>query len=225
MDATTREFLQQPVQTRMAAHTGFCLPWLVDERATVTTSPDEQGHLHQIDYNIWLAGLRYESGDVAATKAGAVKYVKDSSSTKCSLSTSLGKWVYPNTETACPWTEANLLVLQHPGGEFSWYLHLEQESVPDRLRTVGAPVHRGDVVGVEGDTGWSTGVHLHFMVTTDYVVGSSGMPWSSTQVAVDFTNGAATLTYADMVSDAEYVRQAVPDTYLWLPDVSSGRVD
>lgn len=223
MDPSTREFLRQPETARLQTHTGFCLPWPVGERATVTTPPSAQGHANQIDYNVWLGGLRYADGRLAATKAGAVKYFKDSSSTQCSWSTSLGKYVYPGTETTCPWTEANLLVLEHPGGEFSWYLHLKQGSVTSRLRAVGQPVHRGDVIATEGTTGWSSGVHLHFMVTTAYAVGASGMPWSNTQVPVDFTNGETTLPYTAMAKDAEFDRLPVWDTYIFLPGVSDDR--
>jgi hypothetical protein len=49
------------------------------------------------------------------------------------------------------------LVLDHGGGLFSMYFHLEDFRVPD-----GAPVRRGEVIGLAGMTGRVTGPHLHW---------------------------------------------------------------
>jgi hypothetical protein len=51
---------------------------------------------------------------------------------------------------------ANYVVLQHADGATTAYKHLNDSSM-----TVGTPVSRGDVIGLSGSTGYSTGPHLH----------------------------------------------------------------
>ncbi|MFG6656771.1 M23 family metallopeptidase [Scandinavium sp. M-37] len=51
----------------------------------------------------------------------------------------------------------NYVVLQHPGGWRSRYLHLDKIIV-----TVGQKVARGNLIALSGNTGRSTGPHLHF---------------------------------------------------------------
>ncbi|MBK8459766.1 MAG: M23 family metallopeptidase [Micropruina sp.] len=51
------------------------------------------------------------------------------------------------------------LVLGHPGGVTTHYLHAQGYQVRE-----GTSVASGDVVGTVGSTGWSTGCHLHFTV-------------------------------------------------------------
>jgi murein DD-endopeptidase MepM/ murein hydrolase activator NlpD len=53
----------------------------------------------------------------------------------------------------------NYIVIAHSGGMITLYGHLDQ-----LLVHVGQTVHAGDLVGLEGTTGNSTGPHLHFEV-------------------------------------------------------------
>lgn len=46
------------------------------------------------------------------------------------------------------------------------YLHIAQNSVPPKLRTIGAVVWQGRFIGNVDDTGYSTGHHVHFMVVS-----------------------------------------------------------
>lgn len=55
-----------------------------------------------------------------------------------------------------------LVILDHGGGISTTYSHLSSYGV-----TVGSRVHRGDVIGRIGSTGWSTGPHLFFEVRRD----------------------------------------------------------
>jgi|GEM_PF-5791733 len=68
--------------------------------------------------------------------------------------------------------QTNILILGHGEmgndgqfPEYSWYVHLEKDSVPREL-TIGQVVQRGTVIGLEGHNGPSTGIHLHFGVTS-----------------------------------------------------------
>jgi len=60
----------------------------------------------------------------------------------------------------------NFVVIAHGGGISTLYAHLLQTGV-----SVGEPVLRGQVIGLEGSTGLSTGPHVHFeMRVNDQVV-------------------------------------------------------
>ena len=53
----------------------------------------------------------------------------------------------------------NTVVIQHAGGVSTLYAHMSKLMAED-----GSFVTRGEVIGLVGSTGWSTGPHLHFEV-------------------------------------------------------------
>lgn len=57
----------------------------------------------------------------------------------------------------------NYVVIKHTNGYYSYYMHLNR---PSSL-TVGQTISAGGYVGGMGTTGNSTGVHLHFGISTD----------------------------------------------------------
>lgn len=48
----------------------------------------------------------------------------------------------------------------------SKYCHLKVDSIPDTFK-VGSSVLKGNRIGTMGTTGYSTGIHLHFVITAD----------------------------------------------------------
>lgn len=61
------------------------------------------------------------------------------------------------------WDGGNYLILKQDNGYYTLYCHLSQ-----KLVTTGQRVNKGDVIGIMGSTGLSTGVHLHYSVWDGY---------------------------------------------------------
>ncbi len=55
----------------------------------------------------------------------------------------------------------NLVVIMHADGTMAEYVHLKKHGA---LVTLGQEVAQGEVIALSGDTGWTTGPHLHFAV-------------------------------------------------------------
>lgn len=56
----------------------------------------------------------------------------------------------------------NYIIIEHGGGKWSNYQHLSVKNVK-----VGDTVKAGQKIGISGNTGFSTGPHLHFSITTE----------------------------------------------------------
>jgi len=200
IDSATKAFIYQydsTIRSPVTAlnMTGHKLPWPDQKTAQVRAkgncyvnltggvSCDNSGHELQLDFNIEGSGI---NGDVYATKPGTVVFVKESSNQNCTTRP-------PNP---C-WKKANMVVVQHSTSEYTWYVHLAHNSVPV---SVGNQIGFGTKIGVEGVTGFASGVHLHFMTSTGHTTGSScnswgcwtdpnnpdDAPWATGITAVDF---------------------------------------
>jgi len=67
----------------------------------------------------------------------------------------------PNVDKTQP---GNYVIIDHGDGFTTHYLHLAYNSIPNHLRKVGNPVEDGELIGYMGNTGSSSGTHLHFAV-------------------------------------------------------------
>ncbi len=91
-----------------------------------------------------------EIGDkVYAARGGIVYDVVVSNSRSCK-SASCGKY-------------NNYITIYHDDGTSAEYVHLKKDGSEVK---VGDRVEAGDLIGYSGNTGWSSGPHLHFMVFT-----------------------------------------------------------
>lgn len=84
---------------------------------------------------------------VIAARGGIVTEIKEDSNRGCSNRDCLGL--------------ANLITIMHDDGSFADYVHLKKKGA---LVKVGDRVKRGDVIGLSGNTGFTSGPHLHFEV-------------------------------------------------------------
>jgi murein DD-endopeptidase MepM/ murein hydrolase activator NlpD len=60
------------------------------------------------------------------------------------------------------WGYGNTVVIDHGNGWQSLYAHLDSMNV-----ACGSFVYQGDVIGALGNTGRSSGAHLHFELRSD----------------------------------------------------------
>lgn len=99
-----------------------------------------------------------------------------------------------------PVITGNILTIQHEGGEYSQYDHLEYHSV--NLK-VGEKVKQGQVIGRVGNTGMSGGPHLHFQLTSGFCDEARSFPCFFTNIKNQFGNPIDIITEEYTIVNAE----------------------
>ncbi|RYE12478.1 MAG: M23 family metallopeptidase [Sphingobacteriales bacterium] len=93
--------------------------------------------------------------------------------TDCGIVAAAGGWIrairdFHNTScggsSCCPEFN-NFIILEHPNGEWSSYIHLKQNSITNLGHEIDDWVDVGTLLGYEGTVGCSTGQHLHLEVS------------------------------------------------------------
>ncbi len=108
---------------------------------------------YALDFNL------KEGTKVCAAREGIVVDIKEDSNYGCKSPSCQG--------------HANYLIIYHEDGTFSYYAHLEQNGVMVKL---GEQVKAGQVIALSGNTGWSSGPHLHFEVYKPLIKGKQTIP-------------------------------------------------
>ena len=88
-----------------------------------------------------------EGTTIVAARRGIVQAADGSSDTGCG-------------DPECA-DQGNYVIVDHGDGTFAKYWHLQYDGA---LVAAGDQVQRGEPIGLSGNTGWSTGPHLHFAV-------------------------------------------------------------
>lgn len=116
--------------------------------------PLEQGYGGNFSHN--MPGRKYaldfimpEGTEICAARGGVVVAVKDDSNK--------GGKTFKYQEYG------NYIMIYHGDGTLANYFHLQKNGSKVQ---VGDVVEEGDVIGLSGNTGWSSGPHLHFQVYT-----------------------------------------------------------
>jgi hypothetical protein len=186
------------------AFSGYKLPWTAGLAKRVTNSI---GHVYSVSGgltscpNTCRYAFDFADGTMfpmIAAKGGTIKAYK---------------YTCPNYDSSC----TNYLVLEDQSTiptSYQLYYHMAYNTIPERLRTVGAAVRRGEYIGDADDTGASTGHHLHFHVYQT----ATGSNWSWGP-SVDFTfddvpvNGGRPRTCAEASEYPDLGSQCFPSNY------------
>jgi hypothetical protein len=125
----------------------FLLPFKCGTKHTVTQGNNGLfSHNGRSQYAFDFAMPR--GTPIKASRKGRVIYRRNS--------TRPGDPCWNNGGSSCI-TKANYVVLRHPDGTRTMYAHLNKVTVK-----LGERVKRGQTIGKSGNTGWSSGPHLHF---------------------------------------------------------------
>lgn len=180
---------------------GYKLPWTAGLAKYVTNTI---GHVYSVSGGLTSCptSCRYafDFADgtmfpMLAAKGGTIKAYR----TSC-----------PNNQQSC----TNYLILEDQSTSpttYQLYYHMAQETIPQRLRTIGAQVLQGEYIGNADNTGFSTGSHLHFHV---YLI-PTGTNWSwGNSVDITFddvtTNGGRPRTCAEAHELPAYGSECMP---------------
>ena len=145
-------------RTRGAYH----YPWTSGESHTCTQGNNTTGSHQGVQSFAFDFGL--PAGTVVrAARAGTVEHVRTDMTTAFDPNEAPGPDNPPITPGS-PDNWGNVVRLRHLDGFTSWYFHLS----PDSARVaVGDTVERGQPLALSGNTGRTTGAHLHFQVQAD----------------------------------------------------------
>jgi murein DD-endopeptidase MepM/ murein hydrolase activator NlpD len=126
----------------------------------------------------------YEPGDFAecafaygepivAAAAGAVVHAHDGSPNNFPVGTKLPELYLESSDPDKIPGGGNAVVINHGNGEYTFYAHMRPGSVQV---SVGQQVTAGQLLGEVGNTGSSSGSHLHFHLMESYIPAPSGPP-------------------------------------------------
>jgi hypothetical protein len=149
-----------------APDTGYKLPWLGGLTGYLSRSVahDEDYTTAHYSFDFFFLGTTICPTTASlgiASPTGTNGYNFDLHASKAGT-----VWTFDDSVVDCNHEDVNFIVLRNNDNpaNFQLYLHLSQDSIPDELKHVGAPVAQGQFIGRADNTGNSTGSHLHFQL-------------------------------------------------------------
>jgi hypothetical protein len=138
----------------------YQFPWRCDKQHLCTADNADDGHheagsISEFAYDFSMAS----DTKLRAARGGVVKIIH--------METEPGDPCYQGCGTVSDYCankcgdKANILTIRHSDGTVSQYVHLNA-AAPGLHE--GQRVEQGELIAYSGNTGWSTGPHLHFMV-------------------------------------------------------------
>ncbi|MEW6505629.1 MAG: peptidoglycan DD-metalloendopeptidase family protein [Chloroflexota bacterium] len=160
-----RQMYQTPTEDKgiltATVYRGYKLPWPAGVSHRVSQSVSHVTCANWVDCRYawdFAEDSPNQNWPILASKGGIVKRVKwdipTRSPSACPGDGTVGNYIVLEDRSTTPWT-------------YQLYLHLAQDSIPERLRTPGAIVQQGEYLGLVDNTGASCGSHLHFHVHTN----------------------------------------------------------
>lgn len=145
---------QEQAPANSTQQSGYHLPWESGSIWQITSDNDGGNHADQWNQYAFDAvpDLTRATSQVTAIADGTViGYQAD----------------VPKSALFSQGHAGNCMMIQHADGTVSLYAHLAEGSIPGDLRQEGAQVRSGTVIGTVGDTGFATGVHLHWSLMSE----------------------------------------------------------
>ena len=177
------------------------IPFLPGTNVSITQS-FRGSWTHQDDHMFAVDFPTSEGIPVVSSRPGVVRELKEDSDTNC-----IDEGI---SQEDC--TYGNYVLIDHGDFTFALYLHLQQWSVDV---SIGETVGWGHQIGRVGNTGYSTGPHLHLVTKNGFAQGNSmmmlfeeligvseGFPFSGVNVISNNSN--ISISYPILPSSCEY---------------------
>jgi hypothetical protein len=137
----------------VASPNSYRLPWPAAQSGVELTQDCNDSCCSDhvgVDAYAWDFGVG-AAFPVVAARGGTITHLKIDSTNGCGSPSCMN--------------DANYIVIDHGDATQSTYLHLQGFSLAKGV-ACGATVTQGQALATTGSTGWSTGVHLHFQVSS-----------------------------------------------------------
>lgn len=135
------------------SNSSYKLPWKCGTTQTCTQANFGSSHQGTQKY-AWDFGMKIGT-PVHAVRGGTVKYIE--------MRSPPGSTCYnPSGINSACHNKANFIGIKHSDGTVALYMHLSAFSVKK-----GDQVAQGDKIGLSGNSGYTSGPHLHFQLQND----------------------------------------------------------
>ncbi|OGO59163.1 MAG: hypothetical protein A2029_03890, partial [Chloroflexi bacterium RBG_19FT_COMBO_47_9] len=156
--------MNQGAVEAVPTQSGYLLPWHGGQTANLSRSVG-----HDADFSTaHFAFDFYIPGSTVCPSGGGDSISSGTTGLNFNIYASRAGtvWGWDDSVQDCNHNKVNFLVIRNSDDPtiFQLYMHLSQGSIPPALKSVGAPVARGQFIATADNTGASSGSHLHFQI-------------------------------------------------------------